>query len=180
MKLEVGKYYRTRDGRKVGPIYSISPGSNWVRMGNHEPLYPANDLIAEWQDEPVVEADGFLTVSFDEITANHYGVAHGRKISPGCANPYHVEPTTRARILDTAKQAVTKDRQAAHGKPEDTFGLIAAYWSAHLDTAVTAADVATMMALLKLARSKSNPAYQDNWIDLAGYAACAGELADAG
>lgn len=84
----------------------------------------------------------------------------------------------REDILDTAKQYVTQDRQATHGNPEDTFGLIAAYWSAHLDTTITATDVAAMMALLKLARAKANPGNQDNWIDLAGYAACAGELAN--
>jgi hypothetical protein len=34
-----------------------------------------------------------------------------------------------------------------------------------------------MMSLLKLARIRSNPGHSDNWIDLAGYAACGGELA---
>lgn len=84
----------------------------------------------------------------------------------------------RAEILDTAKEYVTQDRQATHGKPENTFGLIAAYWSAHLDTKITAVDVCAMMGLLKLARAKQNPANSDNWIDLAGYSACAGELAE--
>lgn len=83
----------------------------------------------------------------------------------------------RAQILDTAKDYVTRDRQNTHGKPEDTFGLIAAYWSAHLDTEVSANDVGVMMALLKLARAKANPSNDDNYIDCAGYAACAGELA---
>lgn len=82
----------------------------------------------------------------------------------------------RAEILDTAKQYVTADRQKTHGKPEDTFALIAHYWSHHLDVTVTPTDVAAMMALLKLARSKANPGNEDNWVDLAGYAACAGEL----
>lgn len=83
----------------------------------------------------------------------------------------------RADILDTAKHYVTKDRQDTHGKPEDTFGLIAAYWSAHLDTDVTATDVATMMGLLKIARIKMNPKHLDSYVDLCGYGACAGELA---
>jgi hypothetical protein len=37
-------------------------------------------------------------------------------------------------------------------------------------------DVAAMMALLKIARISSGNAKDDNWIDLAGYAACGGEL----
>ena len=85
--------------------------------------------------------------------------------------------STRAHILDTAKQAVTIDRQATHGKPEDTFGLISAFWSAHLEVQISPADVAVMMVLLKCARSRANPGNEDNYIDSAGYAACAGELA---
>jgi len=83
----------------------------------------------------------------------------------------------RSEILDTAKQAVNVDRAATHGDAESNFGLIAAYWSAHLDLPVSASDVAVMMTLLKLARIKGNAAHADNWIDLAGYAACGGEIA---
>lgn len=82
----------------------------------------------------------------------------------------------RAEILDTAKEYVTKDRAATHGDAESNFGLISAYWSAHLDVTVTAHDVAVMMALFKLARMKSNPAHIDSAQDLCGYGAIAGEL----
>lgn len=37
-------------------------------------------------------------------------------------------------------------------------------------------DVAAMMALLKIARIASGHAKADNWVDLAGYAACGGEI----
>ena len=84
---------------------------------------------------------------------------------------------TRSEILDTAKVYVTQDRAAQHGDAERNFGLIAAYWSAHLDVAVSAADVAVMMTMLKLARIKSNPDNMDNWVDGCGYLACGGEIA---
>lgn len=84
----------------------------------------------------------------------------------------------RARVLDAARQAVTVDRAATHGDLEDSFGLIAALWSADLGIALTACDVARLMALLKVARAKGNPGHQDNWVDLAGYAACGGALAE--
>jgi hypothetical protein len=83
----------------------------------------------------------------------------------------------RGQILDTAKAYVTKDRADTHGDAESNFNLIALYWTAHLDTIVTAHDVAVMMTLLKLARAKSNPAHADNWIDGCGYLACGGEIA---
>ena len=38
----------------------------------------------------------------------------------------------RAKILDTAKGYVTKDRAADHGDMEDNFQRIALYWNAHL------------------------------------------------
>jgi len=86
----------------------------------------------------------------------------------------------RAEILDAARQAVTVDRAATHGDAERNFKLVAAYWSAHLDTDVSASDVAVMMTLLKLARIKGTPGCADHWIDAAGYAACGGEIATGG
>lgn len=83
----------------------------------------------------------------------------------------------RSQILDTAKEYVTKDRAATHGNAESNFGLIAAYWSAHLNKNIKPHDVAVMMTLMKLARAKSNPKHTDNWIDGCGYLACGGEIA---
>lgn len=83
----------------------------------------------------------------------------------------------RSEILDTAKQYVTKDRAATHGDAEANFGLIALYWSAHLDCYVGPEDVAIMMTLFKLARAKGNISNPENWIDGAGYLACGGEIA---
>ena len=83
----------------------------------------------------------------------------------------------RAEILDTAKEYVTKDRAATHGEAEQNFNLIACYWTAHLDTIITAEDVAIMMTLFKLARAKGNTRNPENWIDGCGYLACGGEIA---
>jgi len=83
----------------------------------------------------------------------------------------------RSEILDTAKQYVNVDRAADHGSAEKNFGLIALYWSAHLDTFVGPEDVAVMMTLMKLARIKANPAHIDSWVDGCGYLACGGEIA---
>ena len=82
----------------------------------------------------------------------------------------------RTEILDTAKEYVTKDRADTHGDAESNFGLIAAYWSAHLNKNISAHDVAVMMTLLKLARMRSNPAHVDSAVDAAGYSALAGEI----
>lgn len=93
---------------------------------------------------------------------------------------------TRAEILDEAKKCVCGQRQQDYGTPEDNFTTIGYLWSAYfraahpnLDIAlneITPKDVAVMMSLLKVARiaTGSSP---DSFVDLAGYAACAGEIA---
>lgn len=83
----------------------------------------------------------------------------------------------RELILESAKQAVLKDRSATHGDPENNFNRIANLWNVYLSGVewVEAYDVALMLALLKIARAQNNPLNKDNWIDLAGYAACGAE-----
>lgn len=91
----------------------------------------------------------------------------------------NTEPATRKTILEAAEKCVCNDRQDQYGKPEDSFSAIANLWTAYLDIGrdITPVDVAQMMILLKVGRAKGNPAHADNWIDMAGYAACAGEIA---
>ena len=85
----------------------------------------------------------------------------------------------RSTILDTARDAVTKDRAATHGGAEQSFSQIAALWSTRLGMTVTPAQVAIMMIDLKTVRAWSNPTHADSWVDVAGYAACGGEIATA-
>ena len=86
---------------------------------------------------------------------------------------------TRSSVLDTAKQYVTKDREATHGDMENNFEAIAMLWEQYFsyEWSFSPTDVAMMMALLKIARLKSNKDNPDNYIDACGYMACAGELA---
>lgn len=84
----------------------------------------------------------------------------------------------RADILATASEYVSIDRAATHGDAEDNFRRLADLWNAYLGMDdITSIDVAVMLALLKVARIRSNPTHADNWIDIAGYAACGGEIA---
>ena len=93
---------------------------------------------------------------------------------------------TRKELLEAACMCVCGDRQETYGKVEDNFNRIANFWTIYIgrdDLAFTATDVAAMMALLKLARIASSTQdgampKADNWIDLAGYAACGSEAQD--
>lgn len=87
---------------------------------------------------------------------------------------------TRAEILQAARVCVSGRREDDYGRPEDNFVRIAKLWNAYLGDNVTdAKDVAMMMALLKIARIRSGGT-DDCYVDLAGYAACAGEIAARG
>ena len=66
---------------------------------------------------------------------------------------------TRPEILEKAAQCVC--------------GL----WRSYKGVDFTATDVAMMMALLKIARIRGGNATEDSFVDLAGYAACGGEIA---
>lgn len=84
---------------------------------------------------------------------------------------------TRAYILEKAHKCVCGDREDDYGSPEQNFARIADFWNTYLGIeSITPKDVAAMLALLKVARIASGHQKADNWIDLAGYAACGGEL----
>lgn len=91
---------------------------------------------------------------------------------------------TRDEILDTAKNCVCNDRNMQYGEPEDNFTSIAGFWQEYLYTAtgehinLTAFDVANMMVLFKVARAATAGANAsaDTFVDIAGYAACGGEI----
>lgn len=86
----------------------------------------------------------------------------------------------RTDILTAAHTTITVDRAATHGDAENTFGRIAAFWSAHLGRPITAGDVAVMMVLFKAARISGNPGHLDSWVDLVGYGAIGGEIETGG
>ena len=80
---------------------------------------------------------------------------------------------TRDELLKHAAEAV--NTHGEHGAPEVSFPKVAALWTAYYGKPFAPHDVAVMLALLKVARIASTPAHADNWVDLAGYAACGAE-----
>jgi hypothetical protein len=88
VKIEAGKFYRTRDGRKVGPMVRHAPAHDDMVRGNEwpwtAPEYPVSwredgtqsftpgedrdiDLVTEWTEGPV------RTVTKKEIVPGVYG-----------------------------------------------------------------------------------------------------------
>ena len=165
IQLEEGKYYRTRDGRKVGPLlfvgvsdtraplWATAPGfceMHWYTQhnphwagdyGNASAYGPTvDDLMEEWPGEP-------------EVTQ---------------------PPSIGAYIADTAKSIVSGARRGTYGSPERNFERIARYWTAYFqntgrDVTITASDVSPMMRFVKEARLNENPKHPDSFVDLVGY-----------
>lgn len=72
-------------------------------------------------------------------------------------------------ILQEAERLVNGDRHQDYGTATESFGRIAAMWSAYKDWEITPKDVACMMILMKVSRSVTSTK-RDNWTDIAGYA----------
>lgn len=80
------------------------------------------------------------------------------------------------QILQTAEKLVSGDRDKTHGDKLINHNNIALLWSAYLEFKITPKDVAILMVLLKLARTKAGQHNIDDYVDACGYAAIAGEL----
>ena len=79
-------------------------------------------------------------------------------------------------FLSEATRLVGVDREKDYGDKVENHSNIARLWSAYLDVKVEAHDVAIMMALLKMARTKLGKVSKDTYIDMAAYSAIAGEI----
>ena len=90
----------------------------------------------------------------------------------------------RQQILEEAVNIVTGERQEQYGQPEDNFATIADMWNAYIERSrqskkalwhLNARNVADMMILMKVARLAAGGT-RDSYVDVAGYAACGGEI----
>ena len=94
---------------------------------------------------------------------------------------------TKEDVLQKAKDLITGDRNDTHGDAFNNHAEIAEFWNIFLDkklqamASITADDVAIMMILLKISRHTQGEKINiDNFVDMAGYAAIAGEISDSG
>lgn len=88
-------------------------------------------------------------------------------------------------ILKKAEKLVSKDRAETHGDKILNHENIARLWGAYLQNKfklnlnLLPEDVANLMSLLKLARSQAGKHNLDDYVDICGYAAISGEIAEA-
>lgn len=82
----------------------------------------------------------------------------------------------RGKILDEAKRLTSTDRNDIYGDPSENHQRIADLWSVYLETEISPSQVALCLCLVKVSRLMATPNHLDSFIDLAAYAAIAGEL----
>ena len=78
--------------------------------------------------------------------------------------------------LEKASNLVSVNRERDYGDKVNNHKNIAKLWSAYMDVKVEAHDVAILMTLLKVARTKLGAVSEDTYIDMAAYSAIAGEI----
>ena len=84
-------------------------------------------------------------------------------------------------LLTTAIKLVAEDREEDYGNKIENHTNIATLWNGYLDDKIdmtkpiTPHDVAIMMCLLKIARTKLGKVSADTYIDASAYMAIAGE-----
>ena len=84
--------------------------------------------------------------------------------------------STTKEFLTEAIKLIGGDRQRDYGDKVVNHNNIARLWSAYLDMPIRAHDVAILMALLKIARTKLGAVSKDTYVDMSAYSAIAGEI----
>ncbi len=88
-----------------------------------------------------------------------------------------------SEIASNAAKLLSADREKTHGPKRLNHQKIAALWNAYLgirpdpSAPLSELDVALMMNQLKVARTQLGAHNPDDYVDMVGYAAIAGELA---
>tara|TARA_R110000764_G_scaffold114226_1_gene201306 strand:+ start:126 stop:458 length:333 start_codon:yes stop_codon:yes gene_type:complete len=85
----------------------------------------------------------------------------------------------RNECLKIAQELINGDRASDYGDAYINHARIAALWTIYTQsktTDLTPVDVAMMLILVKVARTMENPK-NDSFVDIAGYAALASEMA---
>jgi len=107
----------------------------------------------------------------------------GPKIVPPCPNTPQLPSHYRAAIAIHARagELVRGDRADTHGDFAENLENIGRLWTAYLsmrgnEGPLSAADVAQMMVLLKIARTQSGEHNPDDYTDEIGYATIAAGL----
>lgn len=161
---------------KIGDRVKLT-GFSWPRATSGSLLPERNSILTITEvlpgqeygsDYRAVEYPDRLYIS--DIPSSSWGGMAVHELAPEPVNP-------RTEGLNQAIGLIDGDREGVYGDPLISHQRIAKLWSALLDVEITAAQVAMMMAAMKLSRLTGSAEHKDSWIDLAGYAGLGYEFA---
>jgi hypothetical protein len=120
VKLEVGKYYKTRDGRKVGPMIKEGwdDGEPWTAPGYG--YYGESgkwDTISDELDDDDIVSEWVDYKSCKSAQVDEYGpIRTRREIVPGTYGVIRIDKGSNGPVLDLWKANPTAEelREAAH------------------------------------------------------------------
>lgn len=122
-----------------------------------------------------LQARKYTTGDTPDANEKRYQAMYGAEPVAETSTP-DTSPMTAAHTLKTAADLVGGDRNASHGDMTENHQNIASLWEGYLGMPIKPHDVAVMMCLLKIARTKSGRTNPDDYVDLAGYAGIAAEI----
>ena len=79
-------------------------------------------------------------------------------------------------ILEEATKLASGQRQIDYGDKTENHTNIARLWTAYMGYIISPHDVAILMCLLKIARTKLGAISKDTYMDMSAYSAIAGEI----
>ena len=79
-------------------------------------------------------------------------------------------------ILEEATKLASGQRQIDYGDKTENHTNIARLWTAYMGYTISPHDVAILMCLLKIARTKLGAISKDTYMDMSAYSAIAGEI----
>lgn len=192
MIIEEGKYYRSRIGEKIGPMYerftegpdgqilslyawgsdtggTFTPEGKWD-VNKHE---SPDDLIEEWFDDTLIR-QGPVT---EQVTATHIAFLEAyEEAATKRAHP------VRVQILHEGAALTNGARDAEYGPPGVNMaaaGELKAVFRRHIRRDISQAELEAIdLALTKLGRiATGSKPKRDTYVDCATYVAIAGEIA---
>lgn len=83
----------------------------------------------------------------------------------------------REQLLNKAKEITVGKRDQDYGSPGANFLMASRMLSAYLGWDIKPEQIAVILMIIKICRIKASPSKPDNWLDIAGYAACGAEVA---
>lgn len=190
---KTGYWYRSRPSAdapwsepKQGALRPMGSGESEHEDQLHRTLptrepVPTNPVQPRHSAHPAdaARAEGQVMEKSKAIS-EHFGKAaeeYGKPESWG--TPAIRSDTFTARnvtILDKAKDLIYGDRASAYGEYSDEARKLAQVFSVILGVEVPPEKVPLLMVGLKMVRLSQNPTHSDSWLDIAGYAGCAGKL----